>query len=396
MPKADTRKVREPNDRVIVHIYFSEFKHESRAMRAIEAVLEAGIADRVEALAYKTDETPAFEQVTDKFAIRRFAVDLRLPLPRIIGRGISWLLWSFLVIRSIYKNPPLLVHFHAVASLPAAAIAKWLTGTKILYNAHDLETERTGWGWTTRMFSKALERSFIGSIDGMVTVSDHIADWYVDNYRMRRPALVRNIPVTKQSETGFHANSPSLRDALGIAPEDLLFIYIGAIDINRGLGILVDAFAQLPPNYHFATLGYGDLVPFMEQAAARLPNVHHHAAVPSKQVTSFIRDADVGICLIEDVSMNHRLTLPNKLFETRHGGLAALVSDLPAIADFIDTFGGGWKVKPDVDSVVACLRTIDRQAITNVMATAKPIPTWDDDKAVLLEETRRILGRFQS
>lgn len=396
MPKAESMSVSPQKERLILHIYFSEFRHESRAMRAIEAVLEAGIADRVEALAYKGETTPAFEQVADQFTIRRYAVDVPIPLPRLIGRGIAWLIWTFLVIRQIRKCRPALVHFHAVAALPGAAIGKWLSGTKILYNSHDLETERTGWGWTTRMFSKALERSFISSIDGMVTVSDHIANWYVENYRMRRPALVRNIPVTKQSETGFDANSPSLRSALGIAPEDLLFIYIGAIDVNRGLGILVDAFAQMPPNYHFATLGYGDLVPFMEQAAARLPNVHHHAAVPSKQVTSFIRDADVGICLIEDVSMNHRLTLPNKLFETRHGGLAALVSDLPAIADFIDTFGGGWKVKPDVDSVVACLRTIDHQAINDVMATAKPIPTWDVDKAVLLAETRRILGLLQS
>lgn len=392
MPKAETSPSGQDGERLIVHTYFAEFRHESRAMRAIEAVLEAGIADRVETLAYQTDRTPPFEQVNERFSIRRYAVDPHLPLPRILNRSFAWLWWNICTIRGICKRKPIMVQPHAVAALPSAAIAKWLCGTRILYDSHDLETERTGWNWAQRFFARILERAFIGQIDGMVTVSRHIADWYVENYHLPRPALVRNIPITDQSEARFSPDAPSLRSALGIPSEDLLFIYLGAIDLNRGLSILVNAFAQLPPNYHFATLGYGDLVPMMETAAAHHANIHHHPAVPSKEVTSFIRDADVGICLIEDVSMNHRLTLPNKLFETRHGGLAALVSDLPAISDFIDTYGGGWAVKPEVQAVKEMIGKIDRAEIHRVMADARPIPTWEEDKATLLKETHRTLA----
>lgn len=392
MPKAESNSAPAVGEKLIIHTYFAEFRHESRAMRAIEAALDAGIADRVETLAYLTDETTPHERVSERFSIRRYAVDPRLPLPRILNRGLAWLFWTICTINGIRKRKPIMVQPHAVAALPSAVIAKWLCGTRILYDSHDLETERTGWNWAQRFFSRMLERTFIGQIDGMVTVSRHIADWYVDNYRMRRPALVRNIPITKPDQQMVGADAPSLRKALGIGDDELLFIYLGAIDVNRGLGILIDAFAQLPPNYHFATLGFGALVPMMEEAAAKYPNIHHHPAVPSKEVTTFIRDADVGICLIEDVSMNHRLTLPNKLFEARHGGLASLVSDLPAIRDFIDTYGGGWAVKPEAGAVAALLHTIDRLEIRRVMTDAKPIPTWADDKQVLIDEIRRTIA----
>lgn len=392
MPKARNISATDSGASLIAHIYFSGFQHESRAMRAINAILDEQIADQVETLAYKTDETFSRETVSDRFSIRRYNVDIPLPLPRLIRRGISWLLWTILTVKGLRRRRPVMIHVHALSGLPAAVFAKWASGAKILYNAHDLETERTGWSTAHRLFARALERTFIGQIDGMVTVSNMIADWYVERYGIRRPALVRNIPIEKPGVVPESPDSPSIRKALGIPKDDLLFVYIGAIGPNRGISILNSAFAALPENYHFATLGYGEMEEEMIAASRKYSNIHHHPAIAGDQVTTFIRDADVGICLIEDVSMNHRLTLPNKLFETRHGGLAALVSDLPAIADFIDTYGGGWKVAPDTESVVECVRRIDRKAIDEIMATASPIPEWVHDKQTLLDETRRVLS----
>lgn len=377
---------------LIVHIYFAAFRHESRAMRAINSILEAQIADRVETIAYKTDETLSKEIISDRFSIRRYSVNIPLPLPRLIRRGLSWLLWTILTVIGLRRRAPAMIHVHALSGLPAAILAKWVTGAKVLYNAHDLETERTGWGAAHRLFARTLERIFIEHIDGMVTVSDMIADWYVAHYGIRRPALVRNIPIEKPIIPNESSEVLSIRKVLGIPKEDLLFVYIGAIGPNRGISILISAFSKLPTNYHFATLGYGELEEDMIEASRKHANIHHHPAIAGDQVTTFIRDADVGVCLIEDVSMNHRLTLPNKLFETRHGGLAALVSDLPAIADFINKYGGGWKVAPNVDSVIECVRQIDRKAVENIMASARPIPEWKYDRETLLTETRRVLS----
>lgn len=347
----------------------------------------------MESIGYQGPGQQARQTMTDKYSVRRFNVDMPIPLPRLISRTLSWMLWSFLTIVAIRRRKPLVVQVHAIAALPAAIIAKWLTGTKILFDAHDLETERTGWNWFQRKFSKVLELMFIRQIDGMVAVSDMIADWYVERYGIRRAALVRNIPVvTMQSPEAVDPAEPSLRKALGIPADDMLFIYIGAIDEFRGVRLLIDAFKRLPSNYHFCTLGYGTLVDEMNAAAAKHANIHHHDAIPGNQVPIFIRDADVGTCLIEDVSMNHRYTLPNKLFETRHGGLAALVSDLPAIAGFIAEYGGGWTVDLDVDAIVERIGSIDKAAVKAVLANAKDVPTWDDEKIVYLAELRATIS----
>lgn len=393
MQRPDNAAPTPAREKLIVHIYFTPFNHETRARRSIDAALEAGFADRVESIGYKGPGQQSRQAYTDTYSVRRFNVDMPIPLPRLISRTLSWLLWSLFTIIAIRRRKPLVVQVHAIAALPAAVFAKWLSGTKILYDSHDLETERTGWTLFQRKFSKVLERMFIHHIDGMITVSDMIADWYVEHYGIRRPALVRNIPVvTMQSPRLDDPSQPSMRKSLGIPAEDMLFIYIGAMDDYRGVQLLVDAFKRLPSNYHFCTLGYGTLVDEVKAAAAAYPNIHHHDAIPGNQVPIFIRDADVGTCLIEDVSMNHRYTLPNKLFETRHGGLAVLVSDLPAIAGFVAEYGGGWTVDLTVDAIVERIASIDKAAVKAVLANAKPVPTWDDEKIVYLEELRTTIG----
>jgi glycosyltransferase involved in cell wall biosynthesis len=393
MRNPDPKRQNVESGTMLCHIYFTSFDHETRARRGIDAALEANLVDRVEAICYKIAGQESHETVTDRYSIRRFMVDVPFPLPRIVGRSIAWALWSCLTIIALWRRKPKLIQVHAVAALPAGVIAKWLTGSPILYDAHDLETERTGWTKFQRHAAKLLERMFIGHIDGMIVVSDMIADWYAAEYKMRRPALVRNIPVVSMSTSTIDPNEPSLRRTLGIDSEHLLFVYIGAMDEFRGIGLLLDAFALLPNNYHFCTLGYGSLVEEVEAVAARSPNIHHHPAIPARTIPAFIRDADVGTCLIEDVSMNHRYTLPNKLFETRHGGLAALVSNLPAIAGFVDQYGGGWTVELTVDAIVKKISSIDREALKSVMVTAKPIPTWEDEVKVYLAEIGRAMCR---
>ena len=150
MPKAESNGAPAAGENLVIHTYFAEFRHESRAMRAIEAALDAGIADRVETLAYLTDETAPHEQVSERFSIRRYAVDPKLPLPRILNRGLMWLIWTICTINGIRKRKPIMVQPHAVAAagkfldevagtsggpLDAAARATWVKAYRELATA---------------------------------------------------------------------------------------------------------------------------------------------------------------------------------------------------------------------------------------------------------------------
>ena len=64
-------------------------------------------------------------------------------------------------------------------------------------------------------------------------------------------------------------------------------------------------------------------------------NIHLHKKVPHNQVVNLIKSADVGICIIENVSLSDYYCLPNKLFEYSFAGLRVIGSDFPEISNYI-------------------------------------------------------------
>ena len=51
--------------------------------------------------------------------------------------------------------------------------------------------------------------------------------------------------------------------------------------------------------------------------------------------------ADVGISLEEDLGLNYRFALPNKVFDYIQAGVPVLVSDLPEVRSLVDQYGVG-------------------------------------------------------
>ncbi len=62
------------------------------------------------------------------------------------------------------------------------------------------------------------------------------------------------------------------------------------------------------------------------------------------RLLSYTGQADVGVSLLEDTCENHRLALPNKLFEYLAAGLPVVVSDLPEMSRLVQERGVGWVV----------------------------------------------------
>jgi glycosyltransferase involved in cell wall biosynthesis len=379
---------------LVAHIYFSPLAHDSRVRRAMHAALEAGLTREVAGIGYHQPGLALEERPQPYIRIRRVRL-LEVPLPRLFSRSIAWFVWSFYVVGILFKMRADVVQAHSLAAMPAAALVKLLTGAVIVYDAHELETERAGWGAVQRSFARRIERPMIRYANETIVVSKTIAEWYRDTYAMSLPALVRNMPdgsaaAAVQTEDG--STKASLRVALGLKDDDLLFVYLGAIGYGRGIGVILDAFTQVSPHRHFCAVGYGEMADEVKRYAAWHPNIHFHDAVPSHEVMSFIRHADVGFSLGEDVCLSYRYSLPNKIFETRLSGLPVIASDLPEMAGFVREYGGGWVASPDVESVVQLVESIDRTEIERVLAAAKPIPRWEEDKAVYVEVLRRAIA----
>jgi glycosyltransferase involved in cell wall biosynthesis len=382
--------------RLITHIYFSPITHSSRLMRAIECALAENLADQGEIVGYMDADFVPDSYEGKPIRVHLLNIDVATFLPRLASRLLGWIKWSWLTARHIRATRPIVIQAHSLAAMPAAVLAKAFTKIPILYDAHELESERAGWGPLQRMGARLIERLLIKKADQILVVSKTISEWYENAYQIERPALVRNMPkrsVTQNvTSNAVSKNAACLRRNLGIPDQDILYVYLGNIGYGRGITILLEAFSSLPKSYHFCALGYGDFADKVIEAAKKNPNIHFQPAVPSESVMEFIRNVDVGVSLGEDICLSYRYSLPNKIFETRLAGLPVLSSNLPEMANFVATYGGGWVVEPEPKAVAALVQSIDHEDIKNIMRDIRDVPTWEDDVPVYLHSLRKTIA----
>jgi glycosyltransferase involved in cell wall biosynthesis len=372
----------------IVHFMFTDFVWESRVLRQAQAALDAGLANKVVLIGYMDEGLKAYENISDYVVLHRLSVpDLKV-LPRLLKRSLQWLYWSFAAAQLARRLDAELVQAHSLAAMVAGVIAKISHACPLIYDCHELETERAGWGTVQKKIARLMERSLLRFADKTLVVGRLIQTWYRETYGIDA-ALVRNLPTLPQPQNIDQVSS--LREQAGIPKDHYVYVYLGAIGEGRGINLLLDVFKELPSDRHVVFLGRGELVDEIVSASKTSLNIHWLPPVASHEVVSFIRTADVGLAIIEDVSLSYRYCLPNKLFESRHAGLPILVSDLPEMAGYLEVYGGGWKTAPNVDAISRTILSIDQGAITQVLKAAKAPPTWNDEAQVYCAEVLKLM-----
>ncbi len=214
--------------------------------------------------------------------------------------------------------------------LPNWMVAR-LRGRRIVYDSHEYWTEvpelinRPG----TRRIWLWLERRLFPRVDSAATVNQSIADIYADLYQL--PVhVIRNVPLRKPEAP--------LRDTPGN-----ILIYQGALNVGRGLELMVDAMAFLP-EHTLWLVGGG---PLEEELRKRVEEKGVGERVKLWGWTHYSKLADItpqaslGMSLEEDRGMSYHLALPNKLFDYIQAGLPVLVADLPEMRRVCESYGVG-------------------------------------------------------
>ena len=238
------------------------------------------------------------------------------------------------------------VHCNDLEPLPFCVLLKALSfgRLKIIYDAHELETEKNATTGIRRLISGLLESFLIKRIDAIMTVSPSIAKWYKERYDLKRVEVVLNCPklwsVSKRN---------TLRRELGIEEGLKVVLYQGGFMPGRHLEDLLDAF-RIDDRGDRALVFLGratdsprarSIEREIKTAADTLRNVYHLPSVPPDLLPEYTSSADVGISLIEDSCLSYRYCLPNKLFEFAMAGLPIIVSDLPEMRRMIEEYDCG-------------------------------------------------------
>lgn len=230
------------------------------------------------------------------------------------------------------------VHCHDWYMLGAARKIAKRSAASLVYDAHELESRMTHQTRMRSVIARIVERRFWPDVSLFLTASPKILDHYVDTYGRKNAGVFLNVP---EIPTTTEPNPPSIRKYLGIGPEKTLIASVGSITFGRGLDIILEAARACPDSFHFAFLGSGPLMERVIEESRYLSNISIVPPVPGHEVTSFLRDADVSLCLIEPVSLSYEYSLPNKLFESLFASVPVVCTPRSEILRVINEVGGG-------------------------------------------------------
>jgi len=278
-----------------------------------------------------------------------------------------------------------IVHCNDLETLPIGIFGKLFNrNLKVVYDAHEYETETL---WMQNKFKKFLAKTLEGFLiryaDGVCVVSDGIANEYVRLYNIEKPHLVLNTPklVTIAKKDIF-------REQFGIPKDTKIFLYQGGLTKGRGIEILLESFCRLGDSKQVIVfMGYGYLENEVKKFAANNDNIYFHEAVSPEVLLSYTSSADFGISFIEDLCLNYRYCLPNKIFEYMMTGIPVICSNLIEMKEVVNTHQLGLVANTnDSQGFLECVRlssSIDYAQLVEKVALARTIFNWEQQEKVI-------------
>jgi glycosyltransferase involved in cell wall biosynthesis len=310
---------------------------------------------------------------------------------------LAFLAWF---VGGVARLRPDVVHAHDAAMLLPGIVGARVTGALLVYDSHELATSvpyrERAWAW----FVASIERLVVPRCAAVITVSDGIAERLRRRYRLRdRPTVVRNVTALRLRAPAAQADPAGLRMRIGIGAEMPLILHQGAPAPDRGCESLLAAVQQLP-GVHLAFLGdpepgYGATLRRAAHEHGVQDRVSFLPSVPLEELLADTAQADVGVTLLQDTCENHRLALPNKLFEYIAARVPVVASALPETLSLVESYGVGWCVPPGDPATLAqtlslALSRRGDPELRGRLASAAEELSWEHESERLIELYERL------
>jgi glycosyltransferase involved in cell wall biosynthesis len=304
-------------------------------------------------------------------------------------------LWThFGLLWAMVKAKPDLIHGHDVNTLPTAWLASVLTRSPLIYDAHEISTDREGYA-SFRNLVGWVERRLMPKAAGLITTTDTRAKFFARANGITRPLVLQNRPRFVSVES-----SQRIRIELELKESWPIVLYQGGLQQGRGLERLVDSAAQVSGAY-FVFIGGGRLESILKERTYSLgleDRVHFIPTVALADLPSYTASADIGVQPIENTCLNHFSTDSNKLFEYMMAGLPVVATNLPEIRKLVREHELGILVTPGntAELVSAIKSLVDnrelRQIIGRNSSKASEQVNWEEQEKTLVSLYKDVLG----
>ena len=201
----------------------------------------------------------------------------------------------------------------------------------MIWDSHEIFTEMPSVTnrWVQHIW-RLLEKSIVPKLKYTMIANDSYADWFVKNYGIKRPVVVRNLPKKLPS--------PKLTDN-----NPKIILYQGAINFSRGIDKMIEAM-QFIENAEFHIAGRG---PFLEEYQQLTKNLHLGNKVKflgnlnPDDLRKITEKADVGLSIEENKGLSYYYSLPNKISDYIQARVPVVVSKFPEMQKIVENYHVG-------------------------------------------------------
>ncbi|MBC2726055.1 glycosyltransferase [Desulfosporosinus sp.] len=241
-----------------------------------------------------------------------------------IIKKIIWKFRFFLSsINKVRRIDPHIVHACNIDMLLLAYLYGF-KNKKIIYDSYEICAHKSGVASESKTLSKLIENTekfLIKKIDYMICVSNSARKYFIDKYGVKNIQTITNVPKVKNHKIFGPTNIPRC------------VLYLGNFSVNRGIEELILAGRYIDPLVAKIHLqGYGAykeeyLNIIQDNNLGRI--VHLIPPImPDAVIDEISEKADIGVVLTKPTSINHQLTVSNKIFDYINAGLPVIMSNV--------------------------------------------------------------------
>jgi glycosyltransferase involved in cell wall biosynthesis len=370
----------------IANLVFNSFINDSRVLKESISLAERG--HNVEVIAHQDKGLDEVKREKN-FTIRRFSYLNREETKGIVSKLGAYL--KYLRLSAKHCKEFDIIHCNDLDTLPIAFIVKKFYNKKIkvVYDAHEYETERHHQSEFDKKVLKSLERFLLKYVDKMITVSEPIADEYAKLYNIERPTVIYNTPKKIEIE-----KKDIFREKFNIPKEHVIFLYQGGLQPRRGI---LEFFNLIrgKEGVSYVIMGFGHLKDEIIKLTKTESNLYFHDAVSPDVLLDYTSSADIGICIEENLCKSWNLGLPNKMFEYYMVDIPIVVSGLQELKRFIVDNKTGFVIEDifnqeEFDKLFPTIMQEYKERYQNIKKV-KNIYNWQNQEKKLLEAYKELI-----
>lgn len=378
-----------------LHINLNELINASRVLKQTKSLASSGLVDNVYIAGLHKEGLDENYDYDENRKLKRFSLYSRNLSKIFIVQFIKYIEFCIRVFL-FYKNKKIkIVNIHSLSLLPLGVFLKYSYKAILVYDAHELETERNNTKGFRRKLGKWLEFHLIKHVNMSIVVSESIATWYANEYNIKSPSVVLNAPNKRELKTNNH-----FREKFNISEDQIILLYQGGLMAGRGVNLILDAFKARTDNKVVVVfMGYGELEKDIQNAALKQSNIFFLPAVPPQIVLEYTSSADLGIHLIQNTCLNHYYCMPNKLFEYAMAGLPVIVSNMKDMSELVISKNMGTVISDfSVHSVNQAIDHFLIQDLNTMKINAYRVAcenSWEVQEQKMLDAYRVCLSTYQ-